>query len=123
MFIPLHDANNLKHISAQYVTIGLIAANVVVYFLTAGGSEAFAEAAVVGFGYIPVTLFGDLSRPPEMVYVPDGEGRKPVTVKTGLDNGVHVEIVEGLQSGAEVLVTQTSLPGGGDGNRRSRLRF
>ena len=28
MFIPLHDANSLKHIKLQYVTIGLIAANV-----------------------------------------------------------------------------------------------
>ena len=25
MFIPLHDANSLKHIKVQYVTIGLIA--------------------------------------------------------------------------------------------------
>ena len=39
MFIPLHDANNLKHIKLQYVTFGLIAANILV-FLTmsvAGG--------------------------------------------------------------------------------------
>ena len=28
MFIPLHDANSLKHIKLQYVTFGLIAANV-----------------------------------------------------------------------------------------------
>ena len=28
MFIPLHDANSLKYIKLQYVTIGLIAANV-----------------------------------------------------------------------------------------------
>ena len=34
MFIPLHDANSLKRIKLQYVTIGLIAANVIVYFLT-----------------------------------------------------------------------------------------
>jgi len=71
MFIPLHDANQLRHIKLQYVTIGLIVANVIVYFATAGGSDAFAEAAVVGFGYIPVTLFGDLSRPAELAYVPD----------------------------------------------------
>ncbi|MDY6961022.1 MAG: rhomboid family intramembrane serine protease, partial [Pseudomonadota bacterium] len=28
MFIPLHDANTLKYIRVQYVTIGLIAVNV-----------------------------------------------------------------------------------------------
>ena len=28
MFIPLHDANSLKRIKLQYVTFGLIAANV-----------------------------------------------------------------------------------------------
>ena len=59
-----------------------------------------------------------------VVYIPDGEGQKPVSVKTGLDNGVHVEIVDGLQKGSEVFVTQTSLPAGDSGGRRSsRLRF
>jgi membrane associated rhomboid family serine protease len=46
MFIPLHDANSLKRIKLQYVTIGLIAVNVVVYFFTSLGSEQFAVAAV-----------------------------------------------------------------------------
>ncbi len=41
MFIPLHDANSLKHIKLQYVTFGLIAANIVVYFFTSLGSEQF----------------------------------------------------------------------------------
>ena len=31
MFIPLHDANTLKHIRLQYVTLVLIAANVLVF--------------------------------------------------------------------------------------------
>lgn len=39
MFIPLHDANSLKHIRMQYVTIGLIVANVLVFALTSLGSE------------------------------------------------------------------------------------
>jgi membrane associated rhomboid family serine protease len=71
MFIPLHDANNLKHINAQYVTIGLIVANVIVFFLTAASGQAAAEAAVVGFGYIPSTIFNIAERPPELIYVPD----------------------------------------------------
>ena len=57
MFIPLHDANSLKRIKLQYVTIGLIAANVIVYFFTTLGSEQFATAAVYAFGYIPSVVF------------------------------------------------------------------
>lgn len=72
MFIPLHDANHLKHIHAQYVTIGLIAANVIIFFATNMGSQAVAEAAVIGFGYIPSTIYDIAERPPELVYVPDG---------------------------------------------------
>ena len=30
MFVPLHDANRLKHIDLQYVTLALIAINVLV---------------------------------------------------------------------------------------------
>lgn len=33
MFVPLHDANPLKSIPFQYVTVGLIALNVIAYFL------------------------------------------------------------------------------------------
>ncbi len=40
MFIPLHDANSLKHIRLQYVTIGLIVANVIVFLLTSTASAA-----------------------------------------------------------------------------------
>lgn len=71
MFIPLHDANSLKHIRLQYVTLGLIAANVIVYILTAFGSQQFTEAAVWGLGYIPSTIYDIAYRPPEMVLVPD----------------------------------------------------
>lgn len=71
MFIPLHDANHLRHIKLQYVTIGLIAANVIVYFATLGGSEAFAQAAVIGFGYIPSTVFDIAERPDSLHFVPD----------------------------------------------------
>ncbi len=71
MFIPLHDANHLRHIKLQYVTIGLIAANVIVYFATLGGSEEFAQAAVIGFGYIPSTVFDIAERPDSLHFVPD----------------------------------------------------
>jgi membrane associated rhomboid family serine protease len=71
MFIPLHDANSLKRIKLQYVTIGLIAANVIVYFSTNLGSEQFAVAAVYGLGYIPSVVFDYVELPPELTLVPE----------------------------------------------------
>ena len=71
MFIPLHDANSLKHIRLQYVTLGLIAANVLAYLMTALASENFAQAAVIGLGYIPSTVYDIAERPDEWVLVPD----------------------------------------------------
>jgi membrane associated rhomboid family serine protease len=53
MFIPLHDANSLKHIRLQYVTLALIAANVLVYLMTT------------------LTVFDIAERPDEWVLVPD----------------------------------------------------
>lgn len=71
MFIPLHDANSLKRIRLQYVTIGLIAANVAVYFLTTMGSEQFTTAAVYGLGYIPSVVFDHMELPPQLAVVPE----------------------------------------------------
>ena len=70
MFIPLHDANSLKHIKLQYVTLGLIAANVIVFLMTTVTTQQFTEAAVWGLGYIPATVFDYAARPPEMEMVP-----------------------------------------------------
>jgi membrane associated rhomboid family serine protease len=70
MFIPLHDANDLKHIRAQYVTIGLIAANVIVFFLTVMGTDAQMHAAVLGYGYIPAVAFDRAVLPAELDMVP-----------------------------------------------------
>lgn len=71
MFIPLHDANRLRHIRRQYVTLGLIAANCIVFLLTAVGTDQFTEATVIGLGYIPSTVFDIAERPAEWVLVPD----------------------------------------------------
>ena len=70
MFIPLHDANSLKYIKLQYVTFGLIAANVIVYLCTSLGTEYFHEATLIGFGYIPSVVFDIAELPPEYAYVP-----------------------------------------------------
>lgn len=71
MFIPLHDANSLKRIKLQYVTIGLIVANVIVYFFTTLGSEQFATAAVYALGYIPSVVFDYADLPPELTILPE----------------------------------------------------
>jgi membrane associated rhomboid family serine protease len=71
MFIPLHDANSLKRIRLQYVTIGLIAANFIVFFLTGFGSERAIIAATYGLGYIPSVVFDTVELPPELVLVPE----------------------------------------------------
>lgn len=53
MFVPLYDDNALKSIKFQYVTIGLIAANIVVFLLQQGGMS---NAAIASFGVIPREL-------------------------------------------------------------------
>jgi len=72
MFIPLHDANNLKHIRAQYVTLALIGANVAVYLLVNLNLLAGAyEAAVVSFGYIPAVVNDFAELPPTRAVIPE----------------------------------------------------
>lgn len=72
MFIPLHDANNLKHIKAQYVTLTLIGINVAVYLVVnlnlLGGAY---EAAVFSFGYIPAVVNDFVELPPGRVVIPE----------------------------------------------------
>ncbi|MFZ1774936.1 MAG: rhomboid family intramembrane serine protease [Rhizobiaceae bacterium] len=70
MFIPLHDANNLKHIKLQYVTIGMIALNVLVFIFVNLPSEAMANAAAIGLGYTP-ELVRDGLPPPPYLMVPE----------------------------------------------------
>lgn len=70
MFIPLHDARNLRHIQRQYVTLGLIAANILVFALTALGSQAYLQANAYGLGFTPVVLYDGQPTPP-FLYVPE----------------------------------------------------
>lgn len=71
MFIPLHDANSLRHIKLQYVTFGLIAVNVIVYLVTVVQPESSLQATVLGLGYIPSVVFDTVELPPEFVLVPE----------------------------------------------------
>ena len=54
MFVPLHDENTLKAIRFQWVTIVLIAINVVVYFFETGQLD---HQAIASFAIIPRELF------------------------------------------------------------------
>jgi membrane associated rhomboid family serine protease len=51
MFVPLHDENTLKSIRFQFVTIALIAINVVVYLFEMSGR--LDQVVVASFGVIP----------------------------------------------------------------------
>jgi membrane associated rhomboid family serine protease len=69
VFIPLHDANSLRHIRLQYVTFGLIAANVLVFLLTGLGTDTHAMSMAYGLGYIPSVAFDMLDLPSELYLV------------------------------------------------------
>ena len=72
MFIPLHDANNLKHIALQYVTLALIGINVAVYLAVNLDIVSGAyEAAVFSFGYIPAVVNDIVELPPGQVVIPE----------------------------------------------------
>jgi membrane associated rhomboid family serine protease len=58
VFIPLHDANSLKHIRLQFVTIGLILANITVFFLSSTGSQDQITLAQLAFSFIPAEFEG-----------------------------------------------------------------
>lgn len=70
MFIPLHDANRLKHIDRQYVTLAIIALNILVWLMTSLGGQSFAEATALGLGYIPSVAYDLAVLPPELELVP-----------------------------------------------------
>jgi membrane associated rhomboid family serine protease len=69
MFIPLHDANSLKHIKLQYVTLALIVINVIVFLLMSVSGE-YAKAASIGLGYIPAVIHDLVVLPASYDFVP-----------------------------------------------------
>ena len=72
MFVPLHDANRLKHIDLQYVTLGLIAANVLVFLLVnLAATDELLHAAVFSLGYTPAVVNDIAELPPELVVIPE----------------------------------------------------
>ncbi len=72
MFIPLHDANELRHIRHSYVNLTIIAVNVFVFVITVtGANETFSNASIFGLGYIPSVIHDTVELPPELVLVPE----------------------------------------------------
>ncbi|CDZ71155.1 Rhomboid family protein [Neorhizobium galegae bv. orientalis] len=71
MFIPLHDAVELKYIRVQYVTISIIAVNVLVWLFTNFSAPEVAERASLGLGFIPAVIFNYATLDPSLVIVPD----------------------------------------------------
>jgi membrane associated rhomboid family serine protease len=71
MFIPLHDANSLKYIRLQYVTLGFIGANVLVFVLTGLGAVEWIQATAYAFGYVPAVVNDFAELPPELVLIPE----------------------------------------------------
>ena len=58
MFVPVHDSNSLKTIPFQFVTVGLIAINVIVFGFTSLGGNALAAAS---FAIVPGEILPELT--------------------------------------------------------------
>jgi membrane associated rhomboid family serine protease len=71
MFIPLHDANQLKYIRIQYVTIGLIVLNVLAWLFTTLAPVEQTDRASLALGFIPALIFDRAVLDPSLVIVPE----------------------------------------------------
>jgi membrane associated rhomboid family serine protease len=76
VFIPISDDNPLRAIRFQWVTLSLIAVNVLVFLLQILGDASGAEEAIVALAVVPSELFGALSPGggPASAPVPSGLG-------------------------------------------------
>ena len=72
MFIPLHDANTLKHIKVQWVTMALIAVDFAIWLFTGVvASQSVSQATIVGLGYIPAVSFHHATLAPALALIPE----------------------------------------------------
>jgi membrane associated rhomboid family serine protease len=69
LFIPLRDDNSLKSIPFQYVTVGLIAVNILVFLLEVSG---LSHAAVASFAVTPRELLGSTALLAPSSFTEDG---------------------------------------------------
>lgn len=57
MFIPLSDSNPIRHVPFQFVTVGLITINAIIFLVFQSGAVFDAmEATAYGFGMIPAVV-------------------------------------------------------------------
>lgn len=74
MFLPLHDTNALNNMKVQYVTLGLIVANILIWIIwstpSITGKEAV-HAAYLSYGYIPAVVNGYEVLPAQYVMFPE----------------------------------------------------
>lgn len=77
VFIPLHDSNKRQWIKYHYVTIGLIAANIVVFLFELSLDGESLQRLILSFGMVPAIVTGQGSLPPDLVGAPG-----PVTMIT-----------------------------------------
>ncbi len=72
MFLPLHDANPIRHLSFPFVTYGIIALNVLVFLIQLGHGtgRSFDEFAIT-FAAVPI-YFLEASAPDRLPFLPDG---------------------------------------------------
>jgi len=74
MFIPLHDANNLKNVKRQYVTLILIAINVLIFLITATPQISDVKEAntiFFSYGFVPAVINDQAVLPPEYIVIPE----------------------------------------------------
>ena len=74
MFIPLHDANTLKHVKRQYVTLMLIAVNGLIFLITGTpqiSDVQQANALFYTYGFAPAVVNDIASLPPEYTVLPE----------------------------------------------------
>ena len=71
MFIPLHDGNPLQVIRHQFVTLGLIALNVLVFLYTRTLPEDVLQAFNLSFGAIPAVLTDRADLEPSLQVIPE----------------------------------------------------
>ena len=56
MFLPLHDANSIRHIRFPYVNYGLIGVTTLCFLLQAVLPQAAFDQATIDFGMIPIVV-------------------------------------------------------------------
>lgn len=74
MFIPLHDANTLKYVKRQYVTLMLIAFNALIFLITATpqiSDVQEANAIFFSYGFVPAVVNDIATLPAEYVVLPE----------------------------------------------------